>query len=166
MGRVPALHRPLRIRPAVVGSILLVVVPAAGCGGTAARGPSRPATTNVGSSTSLPPVPPSGTVRLTEAGDGRSVTVARGGTVQLVLHSTYWTVTPPPDAAVLRAEGAPVVVPEAGHCVVGQGCGTVTATWTALAPGTATVAAGRTVCGEAQACGPGQRTFRVEVTVG
>ncbi len=99
---MPVRHRPLRIRPAAVGSILLVIVPAAGCGGTAARSPSRPATPSVGSTTSLPPVPPSGTVRLTEADNGRSVTVARGGTVLLVLHSTYWTVTPPPDAAVLR----------------------------------------------------------------
>ncbi len=59
-----------------------------------------------------------------------------------------------------------MVTPATGHCVAGQGCGTVSATWTAVAAGTATVTAGRTVCGEALACGPGQRTYRVTVTVG
>jgi hypothetical protein len=166
MAAVPTRDRPPRIHPAVLGPVLLVAALAAGCGGSAARGGSGPTTSGVGASTSLPSTPLPGTVQLTYADNGRSVAVARGGTVQLVLDSTYWTVAPPPDASILRPEGAPVVAPEVGHCVVGQGCGTVTATWTAVAPGTATVAAGRTVCGEARACGPTQGSFRVEVTVG
>ncbi len=159
MGKVPLPDRLPTIRPVVLGPILLVVALAAGCGSATGQGPS-------GTTTSVPPVPPPGAMHLTEADNGRSVTVARGTTVQLVLGSTYWTVAPLPDGSVLRAAGAPVVAPAIGHCVAGQGCGTVTSTWIAVAPGSVTVTAGRTVCGEALACGPQQRSFRVVVTVG
>lgn len=48
----------------------------------------------------------------------------------------------------------------------GPGCGTVTATDTAVAAGTAVVSAGRTVCGEALARSAAVRYYRVVVTVG
>jgi len=162
MGWVPLHARSTRIHPAVLVPVLVVAAMAAGCGGAVARGPSA----STGDTTiSAPPAGPPGAVRLGVTDSGRSVTVARGATVELVLDSTYWTVAPLPAATVLHADGAPVVAPAVGHCVAGQGCGTVTATWLAVAPGTVTVAAGRTVCGEALACRPDQRSFRVVVTV-
>ncbi len=123
---------------------------------TGSTGPGRPGTT-IGT--------PVASLVLTESDNGRSVSITVGGHVTLVLASTYWTVAPVPDGAVLRADGVPVTEPHLGHCVVGQGCGTVTAHWVAVAPGKATVTAGRTVCGEALACGADRRSFRVTVTV-
>jgi hypothetical protein len=102
---------------------------------------------------------------LTDADNGRSVTVPVGTRVTLVLASTYWTVDPTAGGSVLRSDGPPVTDPRFAHCVPGQGCGTVTATYTAVATGTAVVSASRTVCGEALACSAAQRSYRVAVTV-
>jgi hypothetical protein len=48
----------------------------------------------------------------------------------------------------------------------GGGCGTVTWTLIATGPGTVQVTAGRTTCGEAMGCGPGQGNFTLNVVVG
>jgi len=104
-------------------------------------------------------------VVLTDADNGRPVTVTVGAHVTLVLASTYWTVDPMPGGSVLRSDGPPVTTSKLGHCVAGQGCGTVTAAYTAVTPGTVVVSAVRTVCGEALACSATQRSYRVPVTV-
>jgi hypothetical protein len=41
----------------------------------------------------------------------------------------------------------------------------VTVRFTAVGKGTAELAAGRTTCGEALACGPGQGTYQVTIDV-
>jgi len=102
---------------------------------------------------------------ITDADNGGTEVVVVGTSVQVVLTSTYWSIDPLPTGTVLRATAPPVTVPEPGHCVTGQGCGTVTVTYTAVAPGTVTVSASRTVCGEALACPPDKGAFRVYVTV-
>jgi hypothetical protein len=83
----------------------------------------------------------------------------------LVLTSTYWTIDPLPDSSVLTLEDGPTTTPQLGHCIAGQGCGTVTATYATVAPGTVALTADRTTCGEALACPVAQRHFRVVVTV-
>jgi len=101
-------------------------------------------------------------VTLDEHDNGQTVHVAVGADVTVTLHSTYWTFSPVP-AGVLKTVGAPATV--GGACAPGEGCGTVTVRFTAVGKGTAALAAGRTTCGEALACGPGQGTYRVTVDV-
>ena len=112
-------------------------------------------------------VPPSGatTVTVSETDNGQTIGVRRGGTVTLVLHSTYWQVTGSSDDAVLAADDQPTTTapPPGTGCVPGGGCGTVTARYTARAGGTATISARRSTCGEAMACRPDQTTYRVTI---
>ena len=104
-------------------------------------------------------------VHLADADNGRTVTVKVGDRLNIVLASTYWTFVASADGSPLRSDGSPRTSPRFGHCVPGGGCGTVSAAFTAVAPGTVTVVATRTSCGEALACGPGRRNFRVLVKV-
>lgn len=134
-------------RCGLVGLLIVATTVAAACGGPSGNG-------------ALPT-----TVHLTAADAGRTVALAVGGHLEVVLDSTYWTFLPLPPGGILRSDGPPQVVPRPGHCVPGQGCGTVTIEVTATAPGTAAVSATRTTCGEALRCGPGQGAFRALVTV-
>jgi hypothetical protein len=102
--------------------------------------------------------PPAGhTVKVEEAADGSSVTLAPGDHLQVTLHSTYWQFGQVDHPSVLAADGAPQTGPGT-NCPAfpGSGCGTVTQTFTALRGGTAKVSAARTTCGEALACSPAQ----------
>jgi hypothetical protein len=92
--------------------------------------------------------------------------VSVGATVKLVLHNIYWTVHDSPDPSVLTMAGRPVYsVAGAVKCVPGTGCGTVTATFKALARGSALISASRTSCGEALQCTGGTGLFEVTVVV-
>jgi hypothetical protein len=94
------------------------------------------------------------------------LTVSVGATVKLVLHNIYWTVHDSPDPSVLTMIGRPVYsVAGAVKCVPGAGCGTVTATFKALARGSALISASRTSCGEALQCTGGAGLFEVTVVV-
>jgi hypothetical protein len=115
------------------------------------------------------PAPPSGsmsTTELSEADNGRAVTVSVGATLELVLHNTYWQVSASSKPAVLTMIGQPVYS-AAGtmKCVPGTGCGTVTATFKAVAAGAALIAASRTSCGEALLCTGSAGVFEVNVAV-
>jgi hypothetical protein len=66
---------------------------------------------------------------------------------------------------VLRPQGAPVVLPQPSGCVVGQGCGTVTAWYVGAAVGAAKVTASRTSCGEAMGCTAATGSFTLRVVV-
>jgi hypothetical protein len=133
-------------RRAPVALALLVVV--LGCGSGAA----------VAATSTLP------VVHASEGRDGGKVTLRRGQTLQVVLHSTYWRFKAPSTAGVLRLAGKPVVTPKPG-CVPGQGCGTVTVTYVARAIGSAAVAASRTSCGEALRCTPAAGSYKLTVAV-
>ena len=120
----------------------------------------------IASCTSHHPATP-GSQSLGENDNGRTVRVTVGTTVTVVLHSTYWTFAATPAGGVLGPAGAPQVSASPVHaCVPGQGCGSVTAGFTALRVGVASIVATRTVCGEAALCPPGQRTYRVAIVVG
>jgi hypothetical protein len=128
-------------RRATVALALLVVV--LGCGSGAA----------IAATSTLP------VVHASEGRDGGKVTLRRGQTLQVVLHSTYWRFKAPSTAGV-----KPVVTPKPG-CVPGQGCGTVTVTYVARAVGSAAVAAARTSCGEALRCTPAAGSYKLTVAV-
>lgn len=102
---------------------------------------------------------------MSEPDNGSTVSVPAGTTLTLVLHSTYWTVDPSSNPAVLAERGSPTVAPQTQGCVPGQGCGTVAAHFGAIAAGTATISAHRSSCGEALRCTPDQSSYRVLVRV-
>jgi plastocyanin len=120
------------------------------------------AKTSAGPSGATPPPPV--TVKVADADNGKTVHVPQGSTVRVVLGSTYWTVQDGSNHQVLALQGAPTVLPSGG-CVPGQGCGTVTATFRALAAGTSVITASRTTCGEALRCTGSEGSYRIVVIV-
>ena len=139
-------------------------------GSNATSGPSTPmkspAPAGTGSTASATPAGPTSTTELGEADSGRTLALSVGATVKLVLHNIYWTVHDSPDPAVLIMVGRPLYsVAGAVKCIPGAGCGTVTATFKAMAPGSALISASRTSCGEALQCTGGAGVFEVTVVV-
>jgi hypothetical protein len=104
-------------------------------------------------------------VTVSEAANGKTITVRRRDEVTAVLHSTYWKFNNPSDQRVLMAEGDPVTSPQPGGCVPGQGCGTVTVRYLAVGVGRTVVSAHRDTCGEAMRCTPAASDWRVTVVV-
>jgi hypothetical protein len=106
------------------------------------------------------------TVTAGEADRGHTVSVSVGDEVVVVLHSTYWQVAPMA-GGVLQASGPAAVAPASPKsCVPGQGCGTVTQTFVALAVGRAVITAGRTSCGEVMRCTGPNGSYQLTVVVG
>jgi hypothetical protein len=105
------------------------------------------------------------TVTLRDSDNGTSVDIHSGDIVKVVLASTYWTVRDSSNSAVLRTDGPADVVPRRSGCVPGQGCGTVTATFTAVGVGSAVIVATREVCGEALQCRGANGHYQVTVKV-
>jgi hypothetical protein len=104
-------------------------------------------------------------VAASEADNGRTITLRRGSHLTLTLHSTYWSIKGSSNPAALRELATPVTRPMPAHCVPGQGCGTVGASFAALSSGSADVTASRTTCGEAMQCAPAQRDYVLHVVV-
>ncbi len=132
-----------------------------GCGAqarssTAPLGGSSPGTTSVSAPTTHPPMV------ATAQDNGRTITLSVGQTLAVRLDSTYWTFTP--TAPPLHAEGTPVVL-RGGPCVPGQGCGSVTASFSGASAGRTTVTAERTTCGEAIRCTGTAGLYRLVVVV-
>ncbi|MHA6758032.1 hypothetical protein [Streptacidiphilus sp. PAMC 29251] len=104
---------------------------------------------------------------LDEHASGTTVTVPRGATLLLTLHSTYWGAPHSSVPALLRPLGeatssATAVGPS---CHPGSGCGTVSARFLAVRSGSASLTSSRSSCGEAMACPPSSRTWTVKVVV-
>jgi hypothetical protein len=106
-------------------------------------------------------------IEISETSNGLTLSLSVGATLRLVLHNTYWTIGGSSASSVL-ALTAPPVYSGAGpiSCIPGAGCGTVTASFRALAPGKAVVTAVRTSCGEALRCIGGDGAFEATVIVG
>ncbi|MGW2250083.1 hypothetical protein ACWCXH_07775 [Kitasatospora sp. NPDC001660] len=145
-------------RPATLAlaSALLALT---GCASTGASTGAGPSTTVVAS-----PTPSPAAVTVDEHADHTTVKVPVGSTVTVELHSTYWSAPTSSAADIAAPSGTPTTAPSPS-CRPGAGCGTVTTAFTAHAAGTAHLTATRTVCGEALACGPDQRTYDVTVEV-
>jgi hypothetical protein len=104
--------------------------------------------------------------QVNEADNGQTVTVTVGSFVTLQLGNTYWQVAASSDSAVLVLASGPTASgagPSA--CLPGMGCGTVTAVFRAVAPGSATVSASRTTCGEALLCTGSAGAYEVTIVV-
>jgi hypothetical protein len=122
----------------------------------------------VGTGSAAPSTPagPTATIDLAEADNGRTLAVSVGATVTLVLHNTYWTVQGSSNPSVLAPLGTPVYSGAGSiKCIPGTGCGTVTATFKAVAQGSSVVSASRTSCAEGLPCTGGAGTFGVSVDV-
>jgi hypothetical protein len=104
-------------------------------------------------------------VAASETDNGRTITLRRGNHVTLTLHSTYWSIKGSSNPAVLHELFPPATRPMPAHCVPGQGCGTVSASFAAVSSGRADVTASRTTCGEALQCAPAQRDYVLHVVV-
>ncbi|MFD4656309.1 hypothetical protein ACFWP2_11850 [Kitasatospora sp. NPDC058444] len=141
-------------RPAAL-ALAAALLTLAGCASTG-TGPSAPAATSA--------APGPATVTVDEHADHTTLKAAVGATVTLVLHSTYWSAATSSAPDVLTPDGAPTTTPSPS-CRPGGGCGAVTASFTARAPGTARLTATRTSCGEALNCPPEQRGYEVTVEV-
>jgi hypothetical protein len=103
-------------------------------------------------------------VTVNEHDKGKVVTVPVSALVTLVLHNTYWTIHGSSDSRVLESAG-PVAHNPGSNCLPGVGCGTVSQSLRAVAPGVAHLGASRTVCGEALACSPGDGSYDVVIHV-
>ncbi len=105
-------------------------------------------------------------IELTEDSRGETVAVKVGTTIRVVLHSTYWSPATSSAPAIVAPTADPTVSPAPpGTCLPGIGCGTVTSTFAASAPGDAVLTASRTVCGEALNCKPADRLWTVSLRV-
>jgi hypothetical protein len=98
-----------------------------------------------------------------EGANNSVVHVSRGTSVSVVLPSDYWDVEGSSRPSVLAQTGPATLLP--GNCPPGVGCGQTRTTFTARDPGTATVTATRSVCGEALPCASGQEAYRFTVVV-
>lgn len=115
--------------------------------------------------TSSPTPSPPAVIVLHDVDNGHVLRVHVGQRVQLVLASTYWNVAGSSDPSVLRQTGQPAVSPQPTGCVPGEGCGTVSAGYDAIAAGRAQLTASRLSCGEALRCVGPQAAYRVTVLV-
>ncbi len=156
------MHRNLitSIRSTVVLMGLGLMLAACSAGGSA------PPSTPLPSPVEATPVASGSDLQIDETNNGGSVAVAVGSEVTLKLGSTYWQVQGSSDPAVLALVPGPTTPGAAPMaCVPGAGCGTVTAVFRALAPGSATITASRTTCGEALLCTGAAGTYKVTVDV-
>jgi len=108
-----------------------------------------------------------GASEITEADNGRTVQIAAGATLTLVLHGHGWTPPRSSDLSVLALAAAPSYS-AAGPiaCTAGSACGTVTTVFVAVANGEARITAGRTGCGDVLPCAGLGGPFAVTVRVG
>jgi hypothetical protein len=150
------------MKPTLV--LVVVCLSLAACSRPISYGVSSPnPSPNPSPSTSPTPALAAGTT-FGGADNGHTVTVRTGQQFRVVLDSTYWTFPDQPGSAVVRAVNTPTYQPSPG-CVPGEGCGTATASFTAVAPGSVTITASRTSCGEAMACTGTAGEYSVTVVV-
>jgi len=104
-------------------------------------------------------------VQVNATDNDKTVAVASGQRLELILDNTYWQIAGSSAPSVVRAVGQPITTPQISGCIAGGGCGTVRASYIGVAPGTADITASRTTCGEAMRCTGTNGSFRVTVLV-
>jgi hypothetical protein len=146
-----------------MGAALAALIVVGGCGVASSTTGTTPTTPTTAAETS--DASSSHVARLSEEAEGRTIQVSRGDAIVLTLHNTYWRIAAP-DGDVLTQVGSQQDSPApTGTCLPGVGCGTVQARFVAAAPGSATLTASRTSCGEAMACDPGEGSYTVHLVV-
>lgn len=132
-----------------------------GCSSGPAGSPSpQPSHTPVSSASSASAT---GSAVLDERARGTTVRVTVGTLVVVRLHGAYWSTPAGSNPRVLTPVGGGTTA--TATCPPGRGCGTSSARFTALRPGTVHITARRDSCGEAMRCPPGQGRYDVTVTV-
>jgi hypothetical protein len=172
MSHMSAQPRALAAR---LGVLVTFCVLAAGC---ASATPSSATSAAAGSSPSTgaasqPPVTISPSAasyaaQLTFADSGKTITLRVGATVHVALDSAYWTFQPVAAPRLLKMDTHAFIPPSPGTCshqVMGSGCGTQVADYTALAAGQTAVVATRISCGEALRCTGANGHFEVQIVV-
>jgi hypothetical protein len=97
---------------------------------------------------------------------GRTLHLAKGQQLAVILTGGYWTFGPVPDPAVLRQDRGPTLpAPSPASCPPGVGCTPIAVRYTAISPGTTQVRAWRTTCGAALRCTGDHGRFAVTVHV-
>ena len=140
-----------RRRPALVAALVISTAAWTGCGtGHAFTASGR----------TLPKV-----VTVTDRDNGRTITLKLHQRLRVVLSSTYWTQKESSNPAIIRLVGQPRITPQPSGCVPGAGCGTATASYSTVAPGSALITATRTSCGEAMGCTAASSRFTLHVLV-
>jgi hypothetical protein len=96
------------------------------------------------------------TLKISEAGNGKTFSVKAGSAIEITLHSTFWNEQ---NISNLKSIGTPnmnAIMPgptAPANCQLpGMGCGTIVWKFTAAKPGKASFLATRTSCGEALRC--------------
>lgn len=100
-----------------------------------------------------------------DGANGRTIHVAVGDKVVLILGSTYWKFRGSSAPAVLRQVGQVTLLRSSHSCPPGVGCQPKRALYQALAPGKAVITAHRLTCGEALACTGVRGHFRLTIIV-
>jgi hypothetical protein len=118
-----------------------------------------------GTPTSVPTGPRS--IDLTADMDATTAHAPEKDLVRLTLPGTSW-VFAQPEGTALVAVGTPTITAGADCATarVGEGCGSVTMTYRAVATGTSVLAASRTTCGEARRCVGADASYTITVKTG
>jgi len=142
-----------RLMTVLVAASAVSIMAAAGCG--------------TAPSSAKGPVAGPRVIVLRNPASGKVVSARPGDRIELILSSSYWHVTGSSKITVLRQDGRSVLLSKPRSCpdLPGLGCVPVRADFTALSEGKATIAATRSVCGEALRCTPDQARFTVTVVV-
>jgi hypothetical protein len=105
------------------------------------------------------------TVTVSEAQNGKTVTVHKGNQVRVLLHSTYWTIAKAQGKA-LTTSSAQTTKGTGSPCrPAGSGCGTASRRFLAAGIGAGSLTASRTTCGEALRCTGNQGQYKVTIRV-
>lgn len=142
-----------RLTTVLAAVSVVAIMAAAGCG-------TAPASANG-------PIAGPRVIVLRNAASGKVISARPGDRIELILSSSYWHVTGSSKTSVLRQDGRLVLLARPRSCpdIPGLGCVPVRVDFTALTEGKATIAATRSVCGEALRCRPDQMRFTVTVDV-
>jgi hypothetical protein len=97
--------------------------------------------------------------------NGKTIHVAVGDKVVLILGSSYWNFLGSSTPAVLRQIGRPRLLHRSHSCPPGVGCQPKRALYQAIAAGKAIISAHRLSCGEALACTGSRHRFTLTVIV-
>jgi hypothetical protein len=99
-----------------------------------------------------------------EQDNGHAIQVRVGEQVEVLLTGS-WQLDGSDNQAVMRQDGQTAVSTQGSGCIPAQGCGTVMATYDAIAAGRADLDATRTSCDEQMSCAGNPGIYRVTVVV-
>ena len=138
-------------RPVLMLAAISSAVLAVGCG-TAHHGPGSPHPVR----------------QFTEhdGANGKTIHIAVGDRLVLILGSSYWNFRGSSAPGVLHQVGPVRLARSSRSCPPGVGCQPKRALYKALASGKAVISAHRVTCGEALACTGSRGQFKLTVIVG